>query len=393
MKPDRPSTPRCQVQRGLFRSWRGAALALLLLFAAACFERPVDEELEIRFLAEGGLVTSSSVRIGKAEDGNTAMEERLARARHDLEAGDDFWDRQLGAIRPASERLVQDRTAGILTRAVHRVYLKRPGDLRALLVRAAGSVRLASGDGWSELTLGPLPGSRAGESERRRSAELLEEWSERVSRHIERTRDLYRYLEARPQRASSCLAPLFENAGEIGASGIPAPTDEETALIDPVQDSMREVIEMFEARGGAAWTSDEIVRLANDPFPSRIVVLVPGRVLESEGFVVEKGGRLALPEGGLFGAIAALEGAWVQPDPLVAYVRHARSDASGPFDLESFLARPRTARSGATPAGVRRALEKALAPSASYRVRWAAPGATALEEEGPDALDWDTLAP
>jgi hypothetical protein len=381
-----------------------ALLALLTLPAAACFERPIDEELEIRFPAQGGLVASSSVRIAKVEGANAALQERLARARRDLEAGNDYWSRELAALDPASERLVQDRKDGLLVRAVHRVYVKQPSSLRGLLARAAGSVRLDSTEGWSELALAPLAGSRAGEAERRRAAELVEDWSARAALYLDRAGALYRYLERSPERAEICLAPLLSVEGGEGHGGAPPPpTDEEKTLVDPIEESMKDLVEMFDAGESSAWTPDEIVRRANDPFPTQLVVIVPGTVLESEGFVVEKEGRLAVPEGGLFGAIASLEGTWIAPDPLVAYVRLMRSNGAEPLDLAAFAARPRTARGGATPAAVRRELEKALAPASSYRVRWAAapappeaPGgaSSAPDESGaPDDIDWDALAP
>jgi hypothetical protein len=140
---------------------------------------------------------------------------------------------------------------------------------------------------------------------------------------------------------------------------------------------MNALIEMFEAEPSSAYTPDEIVRRANDPFPTRLAVVVSGKVLESEGFIVGKegsqgaGSRLVVPEGGLFGAIAALEGTWVAPDPLVAYVRFARSNGAEALDLAAFAARPRTARSGGTPTAVRREMERALAPAPAYRVKWA----------------------
>jgi hypothetical protein len=373
---------------------RAGGLAILLIPAAACFERPVEEALEIRFLARGGLVASSSVRIRKPEQTTAAMDERLARTRRDLETGADFWSRQFASLEPASERLVQDRTEGVLFHAAHRIYLKRPADLRALLARAAGSVRLASGEGWSELALAPLPGSRADATERRSARDLLEDWSVRIARYLDRVAELYRYADAHPDRAEICLAPLFEDETPDGETGRrPAPTDEERALAASVQESMNELIAMFAAEGDAAWTPDERVQLAYDPFPSRLVVVVPGPVLESEGFVMEKEGRWAVPEGGLFGALASLEGAWVAPDPFVASIRHLRADPSEPFDLAAFAVRPRTARSGASEAEVRRALDRALDSGGSYRLRWAAPpDAPTLEEEGPDAIDWDSAS-
>lgn len=384
------------------RSTKTAMLALLLVPAAACFERPIDEELEIRFPAQGGLVMSSSVTIHESEGSNAALKERVAEARRDLEAGSDTWSRELAALHPVSERLVLDRKDGALMRTIHRVYVKQPSDLNAFLARAAGSVRLSSGDGWSELALTPLAGVRAGEAERRRSAEYVEDWSSRIARYLERTRGLYHYLDGRPDRAETCLAPLLKiGDGPSTIPEPPAPSDEEKSLIDLVQESMKDVVEMFETGESSSWTPDEIVQRANDPFPTRVAVVVPGRILDAEGFIVGEGGRLAVPEGGLFGAIASLEGTWIAPDPLVAYVRLVRSNGAEAIDLAAFAARPRTARSGAIPATVRRELEKALAPASSYRVKWEAartsgpdPGDAAAEDdrEAPDDIDWDALS-
>src|SRR5262245_52161654 len=189
---------------------RATILTLLILPSVSCFESPIDEELEIRFPAQGGLVVSSSVTIHDPEEGNAALKERIADARRDLEAGRDTWSRELSALHPLSERLVQDRKEGVLTHTIHRVYVKQPSDLRALLAHDTGSVRLSSGDRWTELALAPLMGSRAGEGERRRSAELVEDWSARIARYLERTRELYRYLDGRPDRAETCLAPLLK---------------------------------------------------------------------------------------------------------------------------------------------------------------------------------------
>ena len=110
----------------------GIALALLLIPAAACFEKPIDEELEIRFPAQGGLVASAAVRIAKPEGASAALEERLARARRELEAGNDAWSPELAALQPLSERLVVDRHKGEIVAAVRRVYVKDRSNLRTL---------------------------------------------------------------------------------------------------------------------------------------------------------------------------------------------------------------------------------------------------------------------
>jgi len=399
------------------RAGLAVTVSVLALLAVSCFEGPVDEELEIRFPARGGLVASSSVRLMKPDHASAAVEERLARARRELEEGKDAWSRELAALNPLAERLIVDRKNGEIVAATHRVYVKDPSELRVLFARAAGSVRLTSGPGWSEMALAPLRGSRAGEAERRRSAELVEIWSGRISRYFESLRSLYRYLDAEPGRAEICLEPLLaadKGPAAGGKAARPSPNEEENALIEPVQDAMNALIEMFEADPSSAYTPDEIVRRTNDPFPTRLTVVVAGRVLESEGFIVEKDGgegggtRLAVAEGGLFGAIATLEGTWIAPDPLVASVRFARSNGSETLDVAAFAAQPRIAKSGASPSAVRSEMEKALTPAPSYRVKWTvtradAPavseegtteGATAPDRapgEGPDEIDWDAL--
>src|SRR4030095_9485148 len=195
-----------------------------------------------------------------------------------------------------------------------------------------------------------------------------------------------------------CLAPLLKiGDGPSTIPEPPAPSDEEKSLIDLVQESRKEVVEMFETGESSSWTPDEIVQRANDPFPTRVAVVVPGRILDAEGFIVGEGRRPAVPRGGLFAAIASLGGTWIAPDPLVAYVRLVRSNGAEAIDLAAFAARPRTARSGAIPATVRRELAEALAPAPAARREWGAarpsgpdPGDAAAEDdrEAPDDIDW-----
>lgn len=127
---------------------------------------------------------------------------------------------------------------------------------------------------------------------------------------------------------------------------------------------------MFGVEDDDAWTLDELSRLVFDPFPAPVRIVVPGKVLEREGFSGPVDAPLEIPGFSLWTAFASLEGRWVSPDPLVALFRHDQSKRGKVFDLPAFVAASRRAGSAPDAEEVSAAVASRLRPAPVYRVRW-----------------------
>ena len=151
---------------------------------------------------------------------------------------------------------------------------------------------------------------------------------ERDSRPLPRRhRDLYRYLDQRPERAERCLAELFSVARPDGSPDLDG---DEARLVKIVNDTMGEVVLVLKVESGEAYTLDELSRRVFDPFPAPVSVLLPVAPDEVEGFVLAHDGRLQVPVHGLWDALGRLAGTWVAPDPVVNMVEHSLSGRQAP---------------------------------------------------------------
>ena len=147
-------------------------------------------------------------------------------------------------------------------------------------------------------------------------------------------------------------------------------TDEESALVESVNDAISALGNVLAPAPGEPYTLDEIARFVYDPFPAPIRVVVSGEIVEREGFAGPPGSVLQIPMFSIWSAFERLEGRWFSPDPALALWRDDAAKTGNPFDLDAFLAIPRRAGVAPTTGEVRGAIENQLKPRPVYRVRW-----------------------
>ena len=138
-----------------------AALAAVLLLTA-CFDPPVRETVELRFLPHGEYVVTSRVEITEPEKtGNRALERRLAEVRRALAQEDDDWSRRFAALAPAAERFAWEKHLGALHRVERSAVLDEPAQLAAFFADTSLAVSYEVRDGLGELAVVPGPADRA----------------------------------------------------------------------------------------------------------------------------------------------------------------------------------------------------------------------------------------
>jgi hypothetical protein len=263
--------------------------------------------------------------------------------------------------------------------------------LRSLLTGASGAVTWQEGEHWEELALFPLPGARATEAQRRQTVAALDDWSAKVARYLARVEALYGWFDDHPTRAEGCFIVLFKDfVPEEVAKQAEEPGKEERELLKKLTDAQSEILDIFETPADSAWSPDELFSLVYSPFPAHLRVRVPGVILESEGFAANGERALLVPDVGLYGAIRSLEGRWVAPDPLVAYVEYGRGKGGKKtFDAAAFARLARKTAPAPTATTVREAIEQRLAAAPVYRVRWDTKG---VKESAAEIGDWDDPA-
>ena len=346
------------------------SLALLLLPTAACLEPPVSESLEVAMLEDGASRVSVTVALRDPHDFARLpmVRERLEDAERAYEEGTDPWSERLRAAAPSREHLSVDREKGALRRVERQADLDDPSDLAAFLRDTGVDVAYAEGEGWEELTLVPGSPRRATSAQRQLVREELERFSEAASGYIEATSALYAYLERRPERARRCLAALVADVPDD------EPLDEEeTALVGAVDEGIGSLGGVLQPAPDEALTLDELSGLVHDPFPAEVRIAVPGKILESDGFLGRGEAALTIPRLSFWSAYVRLSGRWMTPDLALELWRHDQEGSRRPIDVEALAALPR--RVSATPSApeIRRAVERDLVPAPSYRVRWARP--------------------
>lgn len=369
-RPTHQPSPCRSLRSWTWPWWRLGALALTVVLAG-CFEQPVAERIELCFLPGGGFVVTAraEVRPPHGENPNPALDRRIAEARADFAAGWASWDPRFEALEPARERLEVERRMGDVERVVRQALAREPEGLRRFFAFTDVDAVLIEEPGQAELQLAPHRASRATAAERRLVDRELESWSEILARYLAATAELYRYLDARPDRAERCLAELFSVARPEGSASLDG---DETRLVKAVNDTMGEVVLVLKVESGEAYTLDELSRRVFDPFPAPVSVVLPAVPEEVEGFVVARDGRLHVPTLGLWDALGRLAGTWVAPDPVVSMVEHSLSAPDTEFPLAVFLTQPRSfAPTPPEPRDIAAALRRELTPVPLYRARWA----------------------
>ncbi|MGH9360298.1 MAG: hypothetical protein ACRD2T_00165 [Thermoanaerobaculia bacterium] len=368
-----------QTRRPSIQSPAAATLAATLLLTA-CFDPPVSELLELRFLPHGEFVVASRVEIREPEKtGNRALERRLAEVRRALAQEDDDWSRRFAVLDPAAERFAWEKHLGAIHRVEREAALAEPAQLASFFADTALAVSYEVRDGLGELSIVPGPAGRASRRQRREVEVALTMWSGRIAAYLEAAEALYAYLDEHPERARAALGTLLSDLlSDADRAALEALDREEQALVEAVEEAMEEVVAVLLVAPGEERSLDELSRLVYDPFPALLRVRLPQPPQEVEGFARE--GEVELLAGGLglWPALRALEGRWLSPDPVLLYVEVRGRGEDGPqIDLSALVAAERRAAEPPTAAEVQLAIEERLQPASLYRATWpVTPGET-----------------
>lgn len=364
------------------RTARRLAPLLLLATLAGCFEEPVRDDLELRFDPESGVEVElvTTFRLPGGQNDNAALQARVAERRRRIQNGEDDWSARFEALHPGSRRTVLDWENGELTEARQSAQLDLGDDSDALerffadtLVNATYTAE----DGWAELSIAPLAAGRATRRQRQLYDRALAPWTEAVADYFDAAATLYSYLEDHTDRSKVTLGVLLADAlpgvdeDELRAQLLA----EEKPLVDAVEDAMDSAAEILLIDNGEAYSINEISRLLYDPFPARIRIHPAGTLLETEGFEDGGDGRLEIRGISLWEALESLQGVWLDPDPLLLYIRLSggiTGDPAPEVTLDEIAARDRYAATPPPAADeIRAGIDERLRPEPIYRAVWA----------------------
>ncbi len=355
----------------------------LLALVAACFDGPVRESWTLRFLPGGWVVAGRTIVLSSAEDGNPAVARRLAAVRRELAEGTDGWSARLAEIKPAAEKIEQERLLGEIANATHRALFDETDQVRQMFASTPvdASYRLVAG--IAELSLVPGPADRATRADRQRVQSALVTWSSEIAGYLAAGSALWSYLDEHPEREAACYGRLFRSLRPDGAPEPPPLLEgKETQLVEALEKAMKAVWQPLKVAEGEGFTLDELSHLVFDPFPAPVEVQLPGPAIEVEGFERKEGHLLARGPG-FWNALEKLGGRWLAPDPVLAFVRESRKEKPA-FDLEAFGSEPRRARTPPSGREVQKALQTELGGAPQFRATWkvATDGDEPVEPEG-----------
>jgi hypothetical protein len=345
---------------------RTALAVVVAIVMTGCLEPPVSETLEIRMLRGGASVVSVGVALRKPAEFNDSpkVKQRLEAETRALEEGTDPWSARFAEGKPSRERDVRDRADGRLYRVTRQARFDAPEDLQAFLRDTGVGLTFETGQGRDELRILPGRSGRPTAAQRERVKAELASFTAKLAEYFAATADLYAYLDRHPERARPCFGSILTKVPE-GESL----SEEESALTRAVDEAMSACGAVLIAPPDEPYTIDELSRMVYDPFPAPIRIVVPGTVLERDGFPGEPDGPLDIPTISLWSAFTRLEGRFIAPDPALAAWRQDRAKDGKEIDLEAFAAQARHAiKPDATE--VRSAIEDQLRAAPVYRVRW-----------------------
>ena len=357
---------------------RRAALPALLLASAlcsgACLRRPVEHRLDL-FLNGPRPVVAVTVSL-HAESKGEALVERLDAERRDLLDRRDEWSRRLERLEPVSERIEWDFDEGELGRSRRWARLPDIDAVPRLFADDPLGFTLEERDGEMRLEITRAGGSRATGAEQRRMDAQLALWGRDVAEHVRAVAAVYRYLDEHPDRAHPVLAALLgTRGGDV--------SEAEEPLVEEAERAMDRLAAFFSVPDDQAISVDELAWRVYDPLPAALRLHLPATPAETEGFLDRGGGVLDVPSRDLAGAVEALEGRWIEPDPFLAVLVAVRSGENGP-DVDAFAVRPRRVAGTPSAAEVSRAVEAALTGDVVYRARWSvAPASEELPLDDP----------
>lgn len=348
---------------------KAAALVLATIGLAGCFEPAVTESIEIVFTGADACEVRIDTRIAADAEirGNRTGRERGAALREEIRAGSDGWTRQLEAMAPDGLRRTVVKTHGEIRERTLAARLADPEALRRLFEPAPLWVSFRREARTSTFEIVPGRDSRASAADARRVERALAGFSAAVSAYLGEASALWRRLDLEPERARPVMRKLL--SPPLAAEGEEAElTEEEEAAIEKLGARMEVLLGYLRPEGGAEESLDDVARRVFDPFPAPVTVAVPGAVVEVEGFVPAGDGRYAVPTLSLLGALEALGGQWVGPDPFLAAIGRRGEGAT----LQAFLEEPRVAKDPPASAAVNEAVRARLRSAPVYRLRFSA---------------------
>lgn len=346
-----------------FLRLRALLIPAAFLFFPGCFEDPIAETLTIEFQAEKHVALAVAVRIERhVAEGNPLALARIERAVDDLLSERDEWARRFRAADLEREHFGWVKQHGRIA-SVERSGLTTERDLSRFFSDTSVNVILTEGAGWKELSLYPGRSDRATREDRAQLERQMAAWSKAFDVYSRQFSKLNAYASSHPDRAPIVATALF---GPREGEPEPEPTEEEAVILDAMEQMMSRVTEALTVPEQDQERSlNEIVRRVHDPFPSAIIVKVPGTILEHEGFETTKDSASIRPIN-LAEALKRLRGRWMAVDLLMSWTDSSENPARPPFDRPSF-GRPAQAPSSAE---VLAAVEKLLQPRPVYRLRW-----------------------
>jgi hypothetical protein len=336
-------------------------LVAVVFLAAACARAPVTDEVTVELVrgSEVAVVTAATYYDLKAA--NAAAISRIESARAAAVSSTDPWSYRFGRVTPEVETVTFRKNRGALESVVRSVRIPST-DLQQVFSDTNITVHVLHGAGWSELSFYPGTNSRATRQQQVELNTALTAWSAAVARYYTAVDHLYSYLNANPQRAPYVFDFILGEKGSDGAE--PVVLEEEQPFVDEVRTAMEEIAARMDDDEGHADTLAEEADLVYNPFPGRMTITLPGEILSSEGFTKTKEGTTVVEPVDLFTALAALEGRWVEPDPLVALLREQQTTGA----QMAALVRRSTPFVPAT--DVAEAIREKLVRPKTYTVRW-----------------------
>lgn len=320
-----------------------AAVALLVL--AACGRPPVTDEVTVQFYdGHDDVVITAETKFDLH-----AQSRRVDLAREAALTGNDPWSVRFARLSPELDQVTFERRKGQLESVVHTIRVPAD-DLQRVFSDTSVTVTLTRDRGWKELTLYPGTSTRATREQQRLWDEQLTAWSEDVARYFTAIDHLYDYLDDQPHRAKAVFAALV-----AAEEDDPPIAEEEEPFVEAVLDAMERIAIRMDQHEGDAASFAEMADLIHNPFPARMIFRVP----REKDLVIEPVD--------LFGAIGALEGRWISPDPLAALLKTEKSAIPSATELAEM---PRKSSSVPNAAEIARAIREQLARPRVHSLRW-----------------------
>lgn len=338
---------------------------------AACSDPGVEEHLICSLAADGSSQVEVTVTLPGPlpNDADEVLVDEIATQRQAYAGGWDRWTSHFERIEADEETFSWKREQGLLRSVTRTAGFADPAGLQAFFSETDLVVQFTPDQAESVFSIFPLPSSRATRDERERLEMLVEVWAAAVVQYLREVADLYAYLESDPDRATPIFTAIFDDEGDV--------TEGEEERLERLVDAFVTIMESAERSPEEPSSLEQLVRLAYDPFPARLRVVVEGRVRSVRGFVKVDSDTYEAPPLSLEQALTTLEEIWITPPLLTTYEMLER-DEEAELDVEGFAALPRRVSELPDANEVRDALEAALTPPEEYRLTWRPTGLDAF---------------